>query len=185
MKQVLIICLLIVSLIGSAYAGRTKDFPDNLTFTMLDGKTVDSAVLKSTLLVLILSASWCPECKRQAPEVQKAYLEYKDKGVQFLCVLGGSRDDDIKEFLATYKVTFPLAKDNGIIEFLDVRAIPQTFFFSKGGKFEKMIIGPVTYRELTSNMRHLIRVMRKKCYSVRKEKFHKVNLLRDPSLRSG
>jgi peroxiredoxin len=156
MKQVLITCLLIVSLAGSAYAGRTKDFPDNLTFTTLDGKTVDSAALKSASLVLMISATWCPECKRQAPEVQKAYLEYKDKGVRFLCVLGGSTDDDIKEFLETHKVTFPLVKDNGIVEFLEVRAIPQTFFFSKGGKFEKRIIGPVTYRELISNIEKII-----------------------------
>jgi peroxiredoxin len=156
MKQVFFIFLLIVSLIGSAYAGRSKDFPDSLTFTTLDGKAVDSAALKSAPLVLIISAAWCPECKRQAPEVQKAYLEYKDKGVRFLCVLGGSRDAEIKEFQEIHKVTFPLAKDNGIIEFLEVRAIPQTFFFSKGGTFEKRIMGPATYRELTSNIEKII-----------------------------
>ena len=90
------------------------------------------------------------------PEVQKAYLEYRDKGVQFLCVLGGSKDDEIKEFREDHKVTFPLAKDNGIAEFLEVRAIPQTFFFSKGGKFEKRIMGPATYRELTANIEKIM-----------------------------
>ena len=156
MKQLFFLCLVVFSLTGSAYAGRTKDFPDNLTFTTFDGKTIDSVALKSAPLVLIVSASWCPECKRQAPEVQKAYLAYKDKGVQFLCVLGGSKDDEAREFMKTYKITYAVAKDNGIAEMLGVRAIPQTFFFSKGGKFEKRIMGAVTQRELTSNIEKII-----------------------------
>ena len=156
MKRFFFICVVVFSLIGPAHAGRTKDFPDNLTFTTFEGKTVDSVALKSSPLVLIISASWCPECKRQAPELQKAYLAYKDKGVQFLCVLGGSKDDEAAEFMETHKVTFPLAKDNGIAEMLGVRAIPQTFFFSRGGKFEKRIMGPATYRELISNIEKII-----------------------------
>jgi len=156
MRRLFFICGCIVSLALSAHAGQAKDFPDNLTFTTMDGKTVDSAALKAAPLVLFVSAPWCPECRREAPEIQKAYLEYKDKGVQFLCVLGGSKDDEAREFMETYKVTFAVAKDNGIVEILGVRVIPQTFFFSKGGKFEKRIMGVATHKELTSNIEKIM-----------------------------
>lgn len=144
------------SLALSVHAGQAKDFPDNLTFTTLEGKTLDSATLKGAPLVLVIGACWCPECRQEAPEVQKAYLEYKDKGAAFLYVLAVSTDEESKDFVETYKITYPVAKDNGIVDALGVRAIPQTFFFSKGGKLEKRIIGCATHKELTSNIGKII-----------------------------
>lgn len=148
--------MLIVLLIGTAQAVQPTDFPDNLTFTTFDRKVIDSAALKTAPLVLIIGASWCPECKRQAYDVQKAYLEYKDKGVQFLCVLGGSKEADVKDFIETYRITYPVARDDRIAEMLGARVVPQTFFFSKGGKFKKRIIGPASHRELVSNIEKII-----------------------------
>ncbi len=156
MKRLFFICGCIISLALFVHAGQAKDFPDNLTFTTMDGKTVDSAALKGAPLVLVIGACRCPECRQEASEVQKAYLEYKDKGVAFLYVLAGSTDEEIKDFVETYKITYPVAKDNGIVDTLGVRAIPQTFFFSKGGKFEKRIFGCATHKELTSNIEKII-----------------------------
>jgi thiol-disulfide isomerase/thioredoxin len=156
MKQLFFICVFAFSLALSVHAGQSKDFPDNLTFATLEGKTFDSATLKAAPLVLVIGACWCPECRQEAPEVQKAYLEYKDKGVAFLYVLAVSKDEEINDFVETYKITYPVAKDNGIVDALGVRAIPQTFFFSKGGKFEKRITGCATHKELTKNIEKMI-----------------------------
>jgi thiol-disulfide isomerase/thioredoxin len=156
MKQLFFILVFAFSLAVSAHAGQSRDFPDNLTFTTMDGKTVGSAALRGAPLVLVIGACWCPECRQEAPEVQKAYLEYADKGVAFLYVLAVSKDEEIKEFVETYKITYPVAKDNGIVEILGVRAIPQTFFFSKGGKFEKRIMGVATLKELTKNIEKIM-----------------------------
>ncbi len=156
MKHSFFICVLVISLALSAHAAQTKDFPDNLTFTTMDGKTIDSAALKGAPLVLTIGAAWCPECRSEAPDVQKAYLAYKDKGVQFLCVLGGSTDEEIRDFVEAYKLTQPVTKNNGIVELFGVRVIPQTFFFSKGGKFEKRIMGAASHRELTSNIEKIM-----------------------------
>ena len=148
-----LLCLLFVS---SLHAGQPSDLPDDLVFTTIDGKIFDSAALKARPLVLIIGATWCPECRREAPEVQKAYLEYEARGVMFLCVFGGSKDDDITDFLATYKITFPVVRDNGIAERLGVRVIPQTLFYAKGGKFVKKIIGPASHGELVTNIDRII-----------------------------
>jgi len=134
------------------FAGQSKDLPDNLTFTTMDGKTITSTALKASPLVLMIGAAWCSECRREAPEVQRAYLLYRDKGVGFLCVLGNSTDPDIRDFMDSYGVTYPVARDNGIADALGVRVIPQTFFFFKGGVFSKKIMGAATYKELVSNI---------------------------------
>ncbi len=156
MKQSFFICVFVLSLGFAAHAGQNRDFPDNYALTTLSGKSLDSAALKSRPLVLIIGAAWCPECRREAPEVQKAYLEYKDRGVMFLWVFGGSKDDDIWEFLMDYKITGTAARDNGLAEMLGVRAIPQTLFFARGGKFVKRIVGPASHEELVTTIEKII-----------------------------
>lgn len=153
---VCIICLFSLRLVSSPFAGQPTEFPDGVTLTTVDGKALDSAALKSRPLVLIIGATWCPECRREAPEVEKAYRQYEDRSVMFLWVLGGSKDEDIKDFLLTYKITYPVARDNGIAEALGVRVIPQTLFFATGGKFVKKIIGPASQKELTENIEKII-----------------------------
>lgn len=158
MKFLPVVALLLAAAVSLSHAGQGKDLPNNLAVTTIDGATVDAAALKSTPLVLMLGAAWCPECRQEAPEFQKAYLAYKDKGVQFLCVLGKSSEEDLVEFRETYKITYPIAKDNGLADALDVRVIPQTFFFAKGGVFSKRIMGAVTYKEFTTNIETILRL---------------------------
>ena len=152
----IIIGLLSLLFVSSLHAVQPSELPDDLVLTTLDGKVLDSASLRSRPLVLIIGSTWCPECRREAPEIQQAYLEYEARGVMFLCVFGAGRDDDIRDFLATYKITFPAARDNGLAERLGVRVIPQTLFYAKGGKFLKKIIGPVTRGELVTNIDKII-----------------------------
>ncbi len=155
-KWMLLCSLVALWVVPVSEAKSSLDFPDNITLTTTDGRTVDSATLKSAPLVLMVSASWCPDCKRQAPEVQKAYKNYKDKGVIFLCVLAKSTRADIKDFIVTYKVTYPVAGDNTIADALRVGPVPQTFFYYPGGFFSKRIYGPVTYGELESNIERIL-----------------------------
>ncbi len=154
--RIIIIGLLSLLFVSSLHAGQPSDLPDDLVLTTIDGKVLDSVALKSRPLVLIVGATWCPECRREAPEAQQTYREYEARGVMFLWVFGGSKDDDIRDFLADYKITFPVARDNGIAERLGVRVIPQTLFYAKGGKFVKKIIGPATHGELVTNIDKII-----------------------------
>ncbi len=62
-------------------------------------------------------------CKAEAPELQKAYLSYKDKGVLFIGVFTMSGDADIRKFAATYRLTFPVGKDNRLSRALGVMGI--------------------------------------------------------------
>jgi cytochrome c biogenesis protein CcmG/thiol:disulfide interchange protein DsbE len=152
----IIIIGLLLLLFGSSLHAGPSDLPDDLALTKLDGKVLDAVALKARPLVLIVGATWCPECRREAAEAQKTYLEYEAKGVIFLWVFGASQDDDIRDFLAAYKITFPAALDNGIAERLGVRVIPQTLFYAKGGKFVKKIIGPASHGELVTNIDKII-----------------------------
>ena len=148
MRGFFIICLSLCALAFSPGIVRAKDLPDDFAFVTIDGTTIDFKTLKGLPLVINIGASWCPECRSEAPAFQRAYLSYKDKGVFFMSVLGGSTDSDIKDFVQTYKLTFPVGKDNGLAKAFGVRVVPQTFFFSRDGKLIKKIIGEADYKEL-------------------------------------
>jgi peroxiredoxin len=96
-------------------------------------------------------------CKKEAPELQKAYLSYKDKEVFFLGVFVMSKDEDIRKFTETYKITFPVGKDNGISSTLGVRGIPVTVFISKEKRVAKRFIGDIDYAELSGNIEDLLK----------------------------
>lgn len=63
-----------------------------------------------------------------------------------------SKDPDIKEFAETYKLTFPVGKDNGIVSSLSVRGIPTTVFINKDRKVVKRHHGEIDYAELVSGI---------------------------------
>ncbi len=136
---------------------QAKDLAPDFTFESLDGKIIDFKSLDSAPLVMAVGAAWCPECRAEAPEMQKAYEAYKDRGVVFIWVFGNSKDEDIKEFIEDYKLTFPVGKDNGIVDAFGVRAIPQTFFFSREGKCIRRIIGSATLREISKYVEMLLK----------------------------
>ncbi len=68
-----------------------------------------------------------------------------------------SKDEDIKKFVETYKITFPVGKEKGIAEMLDARGIPTTVFISKGGMIAKRHIGPIKYAELVSTIEAMLK----------------------------
>lgn len=75
----------------------------------------------------------------------------------FLGVFAMSRDDEIRKFAETYKMTFPVGRESGIAGILSVRGIPATVFIAKDGRIIKRHIGVITYDELASNIEAILK----------------------------
>jgi len=106
--------------------------PD-FTLKDLDGKTWKLSDLKGKKVVMIdFWATWCNICKREMPILQKVYLEYKDKGVEFF---GIALDDiektkQIRKILQEKGVTYPILIDQ------DQKVATETYQLS----------GPIPYK---------------------------------------
>lgn len=50
------------------------------------GDTLRLSSLRGHYVVLDFWASWCPDCRKDAPEIVRLYNMYKDRGVQFVGV---------------------------------------------------------------------------------------------------
>jgi len=58
----------------------------NFQLKTVDGKSFKLSSLKGKVVVLDFWASWCPDCRKDAPNIVRMYREFKDKGVAFVGV---------------------------------------------------------------------------------------------------
>ncbi len=111
-------------------------------FTQLDpsGKPVKLSDFRGKYVLLDFWASWCGPCRRENPNVVKAYNAYKDKG---FTVLGVSLDKpaDREKWLAAIEkdglpwtqVSDLKAWDNEAAKLYEVNAIPMNFLIDPNG----------------------------------------------------
>ncbi|MFK7928264.1 MAG: TlpA family protein disulfide reductase [Myxococcota bacterium] len=78
----------------------------------------EHALNPEKLTVLVFFEQWCPHCQRELPELQKTYSELKTDGLDMVGLTGFSRgttSEQMTQFLADAKVTFPVGRDDGAL----------------------------------------------------------------------
>lgn len=105
-----------------------------------DGKSFKLSSLKGKYVVLDFWASWCPDCRKDIPEVQLMYSAFAQKGVEFV---GVSFDTDktkwanaIEKYGIKYTQVSELIKfrDTKISKSYGVNWIPSMVLIDKDGK---------------------------------------------------
>lgn len=106
----------------------------------IDGKTFQLSKLRGKTIVLDFWASWCPDCRKDAPEVVRMYREYGAQGVEFV---GVSMDTDVsawrnacQQFGIEYTQISELKKfkETNITRSYGVKWIPSMVVIDKEGK---------------------------------------------------
>ncbi|MBI5668816.1 MAG: TlpA family protein disulfide reductase [Chloroflexi bacterium] len=128
-------------------AGAAPDF----TLTTLTGETYKLSDLKGQVVVINFWASWCGPCRVEAPELQKVWDSYKDKGVMFLGVAYTDTERGAKAFIQQYNQTYPNGLDIGtkISDLYNIQGVPETFIVNQKGEVVEFIMQQVNETELS------------------------------------
>ena len=114
----------------------------------LDGKPITSETYAGKVLVVNVWGSWCPPCRKEAPDLQAAATELGTKAA----FVGINTRDDTGQALAyerRFKVTYPSLVDDGDL-LLSLRGAvtsqspPITIVLDDKGRVAGRFIGPVT-----------------------------------------
>ena len=116
----------------------------------LDGQRVRLSDFRGKKAIFLnFWATWCPPCRLEMPTMEKAYQEYKSRGLEVLAVsIDAGQKSVVKNFLQEFKLTFPalLDPDMEVLRLYRMFSLPATFLIDKEGIIRHRELG---YRDWT------------------------------------
>ena len=83
----------------------------NFTLQKLGGGTITLSEFKGKKPVVVdFWASWCPNCRRDMPNLNRFYEKYKDK-VEVIGVNLQEKESTVQNFISSRGISFPIALD--------------------------------------------------------------------------
>jgi len=155
-RRLVITLLIIVPILALLAYGFTRDSryitspliakpAAPFTLTMFDSKKVTLEDLRGKAVFLNFWASWCPPCREEAKDLEAAWQKIKDKNMVFVGVALQDTDENSREFLKEFNVTYPNGKDESgkIAVDYGTWGIPESFFIDPQGRITYKHVGGI------------------------------------------
>ena len=120
--------------------------------TSVEGESFRLSQFRGQPVLLTFSATWCPDCQKEAPLVQELHEKHPE-----LVIFQVNKDEGteiIEDFMIKYGITHPilLDDDGSIHKLYRIFAIPTEFFIDADGVIQAYIIESVTPNLLAENL---------------------------------
>ncbi len=134
--------------------GRPGPLESRLGAALQDG-SLASTELRGMPVVLNFWASWCPPCRSEAPELERAWQRFRGRGTVFLGLNMQDVTGDATSFLRERGITYPNVRDKSdeVARDWGVAALPETFFIDRRGRVVAHVIGAISERQLEEGIR--------------------------------
>ncbi|GIP21241.1 TlpA disulfide reductase family protein [Paenibacillus sp. J22TS3] len=129
------------------------------SLTALDGKTYQVGGKREKPLLVNFWASWCDPCKDEAPDLVKLADKYKSNlDVYSVNVTMYDKLSKAKDFVKTYKMTFPVLLDEKETAYRKYNgvAFPTNVLIDRNGMIQDVIIGVLSADELDRKLAKLV-----------------------------
>lgn len=144
-KLAIILALAICAGIAAWFVWRPAPSAPQVTFELLDGKTVSMQDLKGKVVLVKFWATSCVTCVKQMPDTIKAYQTYGPTDYETIAVaMQYDPVNYVETFARSRNLPFPVAVDrSGEVAraFGDVRLTPTAFLIDKEGRILKRYLG--------------------------------------------
>ncbi len=121
---------------------------------LLGGGSFDLEEARGDVVVINVWGSWCPPCRAEAPDLQAAYEDLRDRGVRFVGVNIKDTEQNARAFLDEFGVTYPTVYDeigDRMLAFSDTlppTAVPSTLVVDRQGRMAARVLGQISKRSL-------------------------------------
>jgi cytochrome c biogenesis protein CcmG/thiol:disulfide interchange protein DsbE len=135
--------------------GPAPDF----TLELLDGGRLELSELRGRPVLVNFWASWCyPACWNEAPRLEAAWQQYRDRGVMVVGVVYQDTAENAREFVRKHGKTYPNGLDPAGRVALDfgVYGVPETFFIDGTGVIADKHIGEIPTSTLVTKIEALL-----------------------------
>ena len=109
--------------------------PDFVLETLEGDGVVRLSDLAGQPVVINFWATWCPPCRKEMPDFQQVYDEYRQMGLQFYAVNVGESHVAVRDFAERLGVNLPILidADESAQRAYHILPIPATFFIDRNG----------------------------------------------------
>lgn len=136
-----------------------------------EGKTLSSADLEGSPVILNFFASWCVPCREEAPLLESTYKRYREEGLVLVGVNIRDAAPDARAFVDEFGITYPVVHDpqEVLAKKVGVLGLPETYFITTDWRFSGQVagaeignrqgtvwFGPITKKELERHIEELI-----------------------------
>jgi len=137
---------------------RVGDAPPDFSGTAIDGSAVSMAALKGQPTWLTFGASWCPDCRAEAIDLQATYVKYQPQGLAVLGVFIDEPESAVAEYAKRVGFTFPLLSDpeGKVADLYRTYGIPIHFFVGRDGTIRDVRIGRLTPDDMEQLVSQLV-----------------------------
>lgn len=115
-------------------------------------KTLTLGDLKGKYIFLSFWNTWCPPCRAEIPDLNRLYLQYRDKNVEFLFInitAWEKSEAEVTDFLQRENLQLPVYLDRRaeVAASYGVRSIPTTIVIKPDGRVVYAGAGQLTYEK--------------------------------------
>lgn len=108
-----------------------------------DGGTLTLASLRGKYVLVNFWASWCVPCRDEAPLLERAWRQYRDRGLVVVGVNIQDLEPEARKFIAQFKVSYPNVRDRDgrVSRAYGTTGVPETFFIDRDGRVVRKFPG--------------------------------------------
>ena len=130
----------------------STDPMSDFELTTLSGEVVSIADYRGKVVMVDFWSSWCVPCRVEGPILSETYLEWRDRGVEFVGIAIWDSEGPVLDFIELHGIEYVNAIDASGLTAVDfgVTGIPEKFFINTEGEIVRKVIGPNTRETLDS-----------------------------------
>ena len=91
--------------------------------------------LKGKVVLVNFWATWCPPCRKEMPDLNALYAEFKNKGLVILAI-SDEEVEKVAPFIQDHGITYPILLDphREVNKRFEINGIPKSFVYDRDGK---------------------------------------------------